>query len=89
VGAQDEQERIRLSAEIKIHPEAYMNDQNPSMDFNPGPAPAKKNNRTLIIVIVVVIVLCCCIVGGAGAVWLWYNGDKLLQQGTSALVQML
>ena len=66
-----------------------MNDQNPSMDFNPGPVPTKKNNRTLIIVIVVVIVLCCCVVGAVGGYWLWTNGDNLLRSGTSALVQML
>jgi flagellar basal body-associated protein FliL len=68
-----------------------MNDQNQPMDFNPGPTPAptKKNNTTLIIIIIVVVVLCiCCIVGGGGY-WLWNNGDKLLRQGTSAILQML
>ncbi|GEM_PF-1223139 len=44
-----------------------------------------KKNKTLIIVIVAVILfllLCCCI--GAG-VWLWNNGDQLIQ-GTSAVL---
>ena len=61
------------------------------MDFNPGPTPAStnKNNTTLIIAIVVIVVLCCCCVGGAGAYWLWNHGDKLLQQGTGVLLQML
>ncbi|HUI88455.1 MAG TPA: hypothetical protein VLX61_06985 [Anaerolineales bacterium] len=66
-----------------------MNDQNPSMNINPGPTPSKNNNTALIIVIVVVIILCCCCIGGAGAYWLWNNGDRFLQQGTSMLVQML
>ena len=68
-----------------------MNDQNQPMDFNPGPTPAStnKNNTTLIIAIVVIVVLCCCCVGGAGAYWLWNHGDKLLQQGTGVLLQML
>ena len=68
-----------------------MNDQNPSMNFNPGPTPTpkKKNNTMLIVAVVVVIVLCCCIVGAVGGYWLWNNGDNLLRSGTSALVQML
>ena len=68
-----------------------MNEPNQPMDINPGPAPtpARKNNTTLIIAIVVIVVLClCCIVIGGGY-WLWTNGDKLLQHGTSALLQSI
>jgi len=83
VGAQDEQERIRLSAEIKIHPEATMNDQNPSMDFNPGPAPTKTNKRTWLIVGIVVVVLCCFCFG----VFIMYQylGDPIMQAIKQAL----
>ncbi len=45
----------------------------------------KKNNKTLIIVIVAVILvllLCCCI--GAG-IWLWNNGDQLIQEMSAVL----
>ena len=74
-----------------------MNDQNQPMDFNPGPtpasnptsAPAKKNNTVLIVAIIVVIVLCCCCIGGAGAYWLWNNGDKFIRHGIGMISQML
>ena len=67
-----------------------MNDQNQPMDFNPGPTPTQpKNNRTMIIVIVVVVVLCLCCVVVGGGYYLWTNGDKLIQNGTSALLQLL
>ncbi|MFZ1040430.1 MAG: hypothetical protein WCA79_07690 [Anaerolineales bacterium] len=74
-----------------------MNDQNQPMDFNPGPtptpgptlSPAKKNNTALIIAIIVVVVLCCCCVAVAGGWWLWNHGDKLIQQGTGTILQML
>lgn len=61
------------------------------MDINPGPmlTPTNKNNTILIIAIVVIVVLCCCCVAVAGGYWLWNNGDKLLQQGTGAILQML
>ncbi len=45
--------------------------------------PEKKSNKTLLIVlaVVVLLILCCCC-AGAG-VWLWNNGDQLLQQFSS------
>jgi hypothetical protein len=90
VGTSNKQKGNRLSAEINFL-EAQMNDQNQPMDINPGPTPtpAKKNNTVLIIVIVVIVVLCCCCVAVAGGWWLWNNGDKLLHQGTSTILQML
>ncbi len=45
----------------------------------------KKNNKTVIIIIVVialVILLCCCI---AFLIWLWNNGDQLIEQISALL----
>ncbi len=45
----------------------------------------KKNNKTLIIVIVAVILfllLCCCIAAG---IWLWNNGDQLIQEMSAVM----
>jgi hypothetical protein len=70
-----------------------MNEPNQPMDINPAPAPTptptKKNNTALIIAIVVIVVLCICCIVVAGGYWLWNNGDKFLQHGTSMLLQML
>jgi hypothetical protein len=42
--------------------------------------PKNNTRRNVIIVVVVLVVLCCCCVaGGYGVVWLWNNGDRLLQ----------
>jgi len=38
----------------------------------------KKNNQTVIIVVVALVVLCCCCVMSISAIWLWNNGDALL-----------
>jgi len=41
----------------------------------------KNNTRRIVIIVVVVLVIlcCCCVAGGYGLVWLWNNGDRLLQ----------
>ena len=46
----------------------------------PEPEVKKKDNKILIIVVVVaVILLCCCLVAVLLGVWLWNNGDALLE----------
>jgi hypothetical protein len=54
-----------------------MNDQNPSMDLNPGPTPTKNNNRTWLIVGIVVVVLCGCCVGAF--LMYQYLGDPIMK----------
>ena len=54
-----------------------MNDQNPSMNFNPGPTPTKKNNRTWLIVGIVAVVLCFCCAGVF--VMYQYLGDPIMK----------
>jgi len=45
------------------------------------PVEEKKDNKVWIIVAVVALVLlCCCIIVFSGAVWLWNNGDDLLDE---------
>lgn len=55
----------------------------PPPTYNPPPSTATqppKSNRTIwIVVIVAVVLLCCCCVVLAG-VWLYNNGDQILQQ---------
>ena len=47
----------------------------------PAPEAPKKNNNTTIIIVAVVavVLLCCCCIALGGAVWLWNNGDALIQ----------
>lgn len=46
----------------------------------PEEEPGNNTRRIVIIVAVVLAILCCCCVaGGYGVVWLWNNGDRLLQ----------
>ncbi len=59
----------------------------------PGTAaqPPRSNRNIWIIVIVVVVLLCCCCLAAIG-IWLWNNGDRLIQQFNSfvpTLYQML
>ena len=51
----------------------------------------KKDNKNMIIIIVVVLVLCCCcvVVGGGAGMWLWNNGDALLDTGMNLLPLLL
>ena len=51
--------------------------------------PKKDNKRTIIIVVVVLLLCCCCVVVGGGVgMWLWNNGDALLE-GTQLLTPLL
>jgi len=48
--------------------------------YEPPEVTAKKDNKKWIIIAIVVVVLCCCCAAiGGGAVWLWNNGDSLIQ----------
>jgi len=46
----------------------------------PIPPEQKKSNKTWIIVLIVVLVLCCLCSCTAAGIWLWNNGDSLLEQ---------
>lgn len=49
-------------------------------EFN-EPVEEKKDKKVWIIVAVVVfILLCCCVIVFSGAVWLWNNGDQMLDE---------
>jgi hypothetical protein len=54
----------------------------PPPPYNPMPTvgaqPPKKNRTWIIIAVVAVVLLCCCCLAFAG-VWLYNNGDRLLQ----------
>ena len=52
------------------------------------PAPPKKNNTPWIIAIVVILLLCCCCLIGAG-VWLWNNGDAIMNEMDLSLRPLL
>ncbi len=39
-----------------------------------------RQRSTIIIVVVVLLVLCCCCAAIGAGVWLWNNGDQLMQQ---------
>ncbi|GAP21765.1 hypothetical protein [Leptolinea tardivitalis] len=56
----------------------------------PIPPEKKKSNKTWIIVLVVVIVLCClCSCVGIG-IYLWNNGDQIMQSiQTSMMIPAL
>jgi hypothetical protein len=43
----------------------------------------KKSNKTWIIILIVVIVLCCLCSCVASGIWLWNNGDSLMEQYTT------
>ena len=49
--------------------------------------PEKKDNKTIWIIVAVVaaILLCCCLVVVLGGVWLWNNGDSLLDEWSLAV----
>jgi hypothetical protein len=51
------------------------------IDFGETSVPEKKDNKTIwiIVAVVAVILLCCCLVIVLGGVWLWNNGDQLLE----------
>jgi hypothetical protein len=50
-----------------------------SPDLPPPMQQPKKSNKTLIIILVVVLVLCCiCLPLIGGGIWLYQNGDQLL-----------
>ena len=49
-------------------------------DFD-EPGEEKKDKKIWIIVAVVaLILLCCCVIVFSGGVWLWNNGDQLLDE---------
>ena len=45
-----------------------------------APAEEPKSNRNMIIIAVVVVVLLCCCCSAVAGVYLWNNGDALLEQ---------
>ncbi len=54
-------------------------------EVSPVTQEPQKKNKTLLIVIIVVallILLCCCI---GALVWLWNNGDQLIQEMSGLL----
>jgi hypothetical protein len=46
----------------------------------PVPGGAKKSNKTWIIVVVVLLVLCCLCSCAAIGVYLWNNGDQIMNE---------
>ena len=56
-------------------------------NFGEESQPEKKDNKVIwiIIAVVAVILLCCCVVVTLGVVWLWNNGDSLLDEWTSII----
>lgn len=52
------------------------------VDFGELNPPEKKDNKILwiIVAVVAIIILCCCLVVVFGGVWLWNNGDRLLEE---------
>lgn len=38
-----------------------------------------KQRNIIIVVVVVVVLLCCCCISTGVAIYLWRNGDKLMQ----------
>jgi uncharacterized membrane protein len=51
------------------------------LDFGETTTSSDNNNRNIwiIVSIVAVILLCCCCITVFGGVWLWNNGDQLIQ----------
>jgi hypothetical protein len=51
------------------------------IDFGDVNEPEKKSNKTIwiIVAVVAVILLCCCLAIVLGGVWLWNNGDSLIE----------
>ena len=49
-------------------------------NFGEETQPEKKDNKVIwiIIAVVAVILLCCCVLVTVGVVWLWNNGDSLV-----------
>ncbi len=87
-------------AKVYEVPPASQGEVPPPPSYNPPPPPAynpppqvatqpPRNNRTIwIIVIVAVVLLCCCCLAIA-AVWLYNNGDRILEQFNSVVPGML
>jgi len=47
-------------------------------DMNAGGQDNKQRNMIIIVVVVIVLLCCCCFATGIG-IYLWQNGDKLMQ----------
>lgn len=50
----------------------------------PPQVPPKRNNTVWIVVAIIVVLLCCCCL--AALVWLYYNGDRILNTIPSTLI---
>jgi hypothetical protein len=46
----------------------------------PVPGGAKKSSKTWIIVLVIVIILCCLCSCAAAGIYLWNNGDQIMNE---------
>ncbi len=50
----------------------------------PTPVPPKRNNTVWIVVAIIVVLLCCCCL--AILVWLYFNGDRFINNFPTSLL---
>jgi hypothetical protein len=53
----------------------------------PPQVPPKKNNTIWIVLAIIVVLLCCCCV--AVAIWLYFNGDRFLNNFPSSMLPLV
>ncbi len=60
----------------------------PVQEFPAAPVtPPKRNNTVWIVVAIIVVLLCCCCIGVL--VWLYFNGDRYLNEFPSSLLPLV